>query len=196
MKLRLMGLRCTNLVSTKRVGVDFFGILRHRTSTNGDEPSSNKAFSSEEDGIWEVWPEAEFEEAARQEREDEMNELERLSQEDYVGDTFQQRQHALDSTRGSEVDQERLETHEDFWDCPICDKPQKAHDRDFNEHIDHCLSRQTIKEAVKDVPIESVDQPLSSRVQSTTARNIGSRKRKSPFPNTHEREKRLFFGAR
>ncbi|MCJ1403651.1 hypothetical protein MMC11_006874 [Xylographa trunciseda] len=196
MKLRLMGLRCTNLVSTKKVGFDFFGVLRHRTSTNGDESSSNKAFSSEEDGMWEVWPDAEFEEAARQEREDEMNELERLSQEDYVGNTSHHGQHALDITHGSEVDQGRLETHEDFWDCPICDKPQKANDREFNEHIDHCLSRQTIKEAVKDIPSESADQPLSSRVQFTAARNIGSRKRKSPFPNTHEREKRLFFRSR
>ncbi len=37
-----------------------------------------------------------------------------------------------------------------FWDCPICGRAQAPRDREFNDHIDYCLSRQTIKEAVKD----------------------------------------------
>ncbi|MCJ1379899.1 hypothetical protein MMC17_003002 [Xylographa soralifera] len=193
MKLRLMGLRCTNLVSTKKVGIDFFGVVRHRASTSCDETVSAKAFSSEDDGMWEVWPEAEFEEAARQERVDEMNELERLSQEEGAGDICQQPQGI---TFSSGLVQEELEKEEDFWDCPICQKPQKANDKEFNEHIDHCLSRQTIKEVVKDMPIETIDPSLPSLIQPTASRNIGSRKRKSPFSNTHEREKRLFFGTR
>ena len=193
MKLRLMGLRCTNLVSTKKVGIDFFGIARNRASTTCDELMSAKAFSSEDDGLWEVWPEAEFEEAARQERVDEMNELERLSQEEVAGDISQQPQGI---TFRSNVTQEPLEKQEEFWDCPICQKPQKANDKEFNEHIDHCLSRQTIKEAVKDTPIESIDLPPSTRVLPPVLRNHGSRKRKSPFSNTHEKEKRLFFGPR
>ncbi|MCJ1421278.1 hypothetical protein MMC32_007640 [Xylographa parallela] len=186
MRLRLMGLRCTNLVSTKKIGIDFFGILRRQASTNCNEPMTAKGFSSEDDGMWEVWPEAEFEEAARQERVDEMNELERLSQEEIVGDDYQNPQ---GFTSSSSLGQDELEKQEIFWDCPICQKSQKANDKEFNEHIDHCLSRQTIKEAVKDIPIESVDLSLPSR-------NIGSRKRKSPFSNTHEREKRPFFGTR
>ena len=193
MKLRLMGLRCTNLVSTKKVGVDFFGLLRHRTSINADEPSSAKASSSEDDGLWEVWPEAEFEEAARQEREDEMNEIERFSQEEHTGDTPQKTPKSMDIASGPETDKAK---HEDFWDCPICHKPQKANDKEFNDHIDHCLSRQTIKEAVKDISIDSVGHTVSSHVQITASRDQLAGKRKSPFSTAHDREKRLFFGTR
>ncbi|MCJ1322359.1 hypothetical protein MMC15_007707 [Xylographa vitiligo] len=193
MKLRLMGLRCTNLVSTQKVGIDFFGMVRHRVSTGCDEPLPGKAFSPENDGMWEVWPEAEFEEAARQERVDEMNVLERLSQEEVAGYIHQQPQSI---TFSSGLGQEELEKQEELWDCPICLKPQKANDKEFNKHIDHCLSRQTIKEAVKDISLESVEQCLPSRVQLTTSHKVGSRKRKSPLSSTHEKGKRLFFGTR
>jgi len=74
MKLRLMGLRCTHLVSTKKGDVDFFGRVRRQT-----ESSSGKV-EVDEDG-WQRWPDAEFEDAARQEREDDMADLEKLSQE-------------------------------------------------------------------------------------------------------------------
>ncbi|MCJ1285980.1 hypothetical protein MMC26_005322 [Xylographa opegraphella] len=193
MKLRLMGLRCTNLVSTKKVGIDFFGIGHHRASTNCDGTLPLKAFSSEDDGMWEVWPEAEFEEAARQERADEMNELERLSQEEVAGEQYR---HPQELSCSSSVIREVLEKQEAFWDCPICRKPQKANDKEFNEHIDHCLSRQTIKDAVKDTPVGSIDPSFPSRLQPMASRNIGNKKRKPPSSDNHEREKRLFFGKR
>ncbi|KAI4097631.1 MAG: hypothetical protein LQ344_000364 [Seirophora lacunosa] len=63
MTLRLMGLRCTHLVSTKKEDVDFFGLKRplfHSSSTN---PSSSSSFSphrtTETDANgheWQVWP--------------------------------------------------------------------------------------------------------------------------------------------
>ncbi|KAI0606399.1 dna-directed polymerase [Pyrenophora tritici-repentis] len=66
---------------------------------------------------WETWPEEEFEEAARQERNDEMNELEKLSQEQ---------------------DQQETTTPEPTWACPICSIPQPPDDTSFNAHIDYC----------------------------------------------------------
>ncbi|KAF1939100.1 DNA polymerase kappa [Clathrospora elynae] len=123
MKLRLMGLRVTHILSTKKSGIDFFG--RVKTSSTA---SISTTVNTEE--AWETWPEEEFEEAARQERNDEMNELERLSQE-------------------QEQQQEQQPTLEEQWQCPICTAPQPPDDATFNAHIDFCLSKQTIKEAVK-----------------------------------------------
>ncbi|KAF2270885.1 DNA-directed polymeras-like protein kappa [Lojkania enalia] len=133
MKLRLMGLRVTHIVSTKKPGIDFFG--RHRTIPNKTTAKS----STKDEGEWEVWPETEFEEAARQERNDEMNELEQLSQE-------HEKEHSNDPNT---EDAPSPATAEEKWPCPICSVPQASDDASFNSHIDFCLSRQTIKEAVK-----------------------------------------------
>ncbi|KIV78222.1 hypothetical protein PV11_09960 [Exophiala sideris] len=154
-RLRLMGLRCTHLISTKKDKPDFF---RQRASN----------VKSADEGGWEVWPDSEFEEAARQERQEEMDELERLSQEEPDFDPqsstadwhepFGRYKYGSEpnspvaraghlrneGTAKNKSDAEQ----EQQWDCPICQLPQPANDRAFNSHIDLCLSRQTIKEAV------------------------------------------------
>ena len=130
LKLRLMGLRCTHLVSTQKSGIDFFG---HRR-LGGGRMSSN---SIADDAEWEVWPEAEFEEAARLEQAEDMNETERLSQE--------APKHGRQLAPSTRVEPEAAAA----WDCPVCGLPQEADDRIFNAHIDHCLSRGVIKEAVE-----------------------------------------------
>ena len=119
MKLRLMGLRCTHLLSTKKPTADFFG----------KQPSKPKP-RVDADG-WEVWPEEEFERAAKEEREDEMEEMQQLSQE---------------VEAEAQASKQRAET----WDCPICARPQQAEDTTFNLHIDECLSKQAIRETVRD----------------------------------------------
>ena len=174
MRLRLMGLRCTHLVSTQRGGIDFFGLGR-RTSSADTNTSKGKATNPLEDnsGEWEVWPEAEFEEAARQELQDDMNELERLSQEglsqeEQREEDNRRRKHGreiLPNPRKEQADKEKDEVHraEEFWDCPICARPQVASDRAFNDHIDYCLSRQTIKEAVRDTSPSLTDGRLPDR---------------------------------
>lgn len=151
MKLRLMGLRCTHLVSTKKGGIDFFGT---REQASGSANGANvPPKTSDDQGEWEVWPEEEFEEAARQERDDEMNEVEKLSQEEPG---------RREQTEENDVNDDPKETssppaaatatanaeEEKPWSCPICARPQPAHDKDFNSHIDFCLSRQTIRDAV------------------------------------------------
>lgn len=154
MKLRLMGLRCTHLVSTKKDGdsIDFFGI-RGQTSglANG---ASVPPKTTDDQGEWEVWPEEEFEEAARQERDEEMNEVEKLSQEEcgsrerIVENDVNDDRKETPPSPPSVVNTAANAEEEKPWFCPICARPQPAHDKDFNSHIDFCLSRQTIRDAV------------------------------------------------
>ncbi|USW48466.1 Putative UmuC domain, DNA polymerase, Y-family, little finger domain, DNA polymerase IV [Septoria linicola] len=179
MKLRLMGLRCTHLVSIKKEEVDFFGRAvganSHTTSTNNDAPKVDL----DEDG-WQKWPDIEFEDAAREERQQELEDLEQLSQE-YSNVHEEKAPDDLDSaktylqSKGIGVGNDYTRYGNGFawralledeakreakasppkkpvvqWDCPICSLPQVADERKFNEHIDGCLSRQTIKEIVKE----------------------------------------------
>jgi DNA polymerase kappa len=59
MRLRLLGLRCTHLVSTAKAEVDFFGVKKR-----GESSSSNVAKKPKVDSDgWEVWPESDFESA-------------------------------------------------------------------------------------------------------------------------------------
>lgn len=155
MRLRLMGLRCTHLVSTKKATADFFGKNRPLA-----EAGAKRKVDS--DG-WEVWPEEEFERAAKQEAEDEMESMQQLSQELAVE-----------------------EKESGTWCCPICSNPQPADDTSFNQHIDDCLSRQTIKEAVRDASGDA--QPVAERASTV--------KRKSPPQEDRtgrNKQRRLFF---
>ncbi|KNG47259.1 DNA/RNA polymerase [Stemphylium lycopersici] len=168
-KLRLMGLRVTHIISTKKPGIDFFGRTAKAPST------SKKAPASKDEGAWETWPEEEFEEAARQERNDEMNELEKLSQE-------------------QEQQQKEEPTPEVQWQCPICNMPQAPDDAAFNAHIDFCLSKETIKEVVK-----STAPPPPLEKQSSVSKSIpkkGKRARsanETPPSEQQAREKRRAF---
>ena len=196
MKLRLMGLRCTNLVSMKKSGIDFFGLRRQNLSTEGEplhtSPKRTASTTSNEEGEWEVWPEEEFEEAARQERQDEMNEMELLSQEDQLSSSNNPeeanrghkhgREILPNPTPKNDVSRPPAEAEEEFWDCPICARPQPADDKAFNEHIDYCLSKQTIKEAVKETPLAFERPPSTGKRKAVTA------------SGDMERKKRLFFG--
>ena len=150
LKLRLMGLRCTHLVSTQKSGIDFFG---HRRPGGGRMSTNSIA----DDAEWEVWPEAEFEEAARLEKAEDMNVTERLSQE--------LPKHGRQPAIVRKMEPEAPVA----WDCPVCGFPQEADDRMFNAHIDHCLSRGVIREAVE----------ASKLTKSGWAAGEGKGKRKS-----------------
>ena len=144
LKLRLMGLRCTHLVSTKKDQGDFFKPRSMPRQTSTDDNNTEK---------WETWPDEEFEEAARQERQEEMAESERLSQEHADCPTADWHEpfgrYKYGSNQNSPVKpQSAAESSDRFWHCPICQVAQPARDRDFNAHIDLCLSRPRIKEAV------------------------------------------------
>ena len=229
MKLRLMGLRCTHLVSTKKIGMDFFG-MRRLSSADGESSPAKARVDSE--GKWEVWPEEEFEEAARQERQDEMNELEQLSQEkepeepdqlpanERLEEANRRHKHGREilanpdpTYRGpnSSVGFQKPATNpvppakkeEPFWSCPICARPQPTDGKDFNDHIDFCLSKRTIKEAARETSSSPPPSgmPLSdARGKENTNSNSNSSGRGRPKGKRKsgamgERgNKRLFFG--
>ncbi|KAI4192785.1 MAG: hypothetical protein LQ346_004153, partial [Caloplaca aetnensis] len=195
MKLRLMGLRCTHLASTKKEDVDFFGLKRPLSSTSTStptNPSSLQRTNTDDNGEeWQTWPEDEFEAAAREERQQEFEQLEKLSQEhDSTTTTTTPRPTTNNNTNINPIDQSHTRSQQkaseeaerrrlretsipaypkkeyvpsssspsskatapadaQIWHCPICNRPQLASDKDFNEHVDFCLSRQTIREAVE-----------------------------------------------
>ncbi|KAK3057968.1 hypothetical protein LTR09_001045 [Extremus antarcticus] len=198
MKLRLMGLRCTHLVSMKKGEVDFFGRARQQATGIAREASGDgAALANVDEEGWQIWPDDEFEDAARQERLDEEAELEQLSQEidatdkeaslgynpdgapsDYrrYGNGFAWRS-VLEEEHAKAEEAEQLSRPAiEQWMCPICSIPQPADEKAFNEHIDGCLSRQTIKEIVKTTNDNPSDQ-IPTRVLSPMPSNTAKRKR-------------------
>ncbi|KAL5358654.1 hypothetical protein BJX96DRAFT_45892 [Aspergillus floccosus] len=163
MKLRLLGLRCTHLVSTKKAGIDFFGWAR------SGKPSTGSADAS---GEHEIGAEEAFEQAARQEIQEEMNDIEKLSQEVPDGG-----ENPADQEPGA-----KAERQPEYWECPICSKPQPAEDKLFNEHVDFCLSKDTIRQAVQGAK-EPTPEPVPGK----------NRKRKGTSQEVDPRQKRLFF---
>lgn len=201
MKLRLMGLRCTHLISTEKYSGNFFGPRSSALSKRSESGDTG-------DGEWEVWPDAEFEDAARQERQDEIDEMERLTQED--DDEEEQTQAAATGPDfhepfgrykyGSEPnspakgrDATKEQKREQQWDCPICLLPQPAVDKDFNSHIDLCLSRQTIKDAVADAASARTVKPDEDVPVPVRPSSAAGKRKAAGEAATDRRQKRLFF---
>lgn len=221
MKLRLMGLRCTHLVSTKKPDMDKFFARKSNESQQGR--------NTDDDG-WEVWPDTEFEEAARQERQAEYEEMEKYSQEveddansSFVGVSLKQLpKHERPASTSGHVEPQDLSTadwHEPFgrykfgsapntpekprlpsassmpdtWDCPVCGVAQVADHRVFNEHIDSCLSRSTIREAVAEVTqVEEEAETLPSRPSSA----MGVKRKAGAVPESQSSKQRKLFFAK
>ena len=248
MKLRLMGLRCTHLVSTKKGGSkNFFGVRRTESTDSaggggegggggggegggGGDETLPPAPATDASG-WEVWPEEEFEAAARQEHQEEMEELERLSQEEHPqldhppllgkepspppldsvegqlrqareGNAFNPKTN-MNPRRQASSPLEKQGRKEEAFFCPICGLAQPKDDRALNDHIDICLSRQTIKEVVNEAsPLASGSSgggmEASVRVRRSESRGKENRGRKRkggvPVTTTVGRNKKLFFG--
>ncbi|KAJ4366599.1 hypothetical protein N0V95_000100 [Ascochyta clinopodiicola] len=182
MKLRLMGLRVTHIISTKKPGIDFFG----RNRLSGNTPTKKRINRS--GGEWEIWPEQDFEEAAAQERNDEMNELEQLSQE------YERTQIREDI--GTAITPKSVSVLDEQWTCPICTLPQPPDDSTFNAHIDFCLSRDTIKEAVKataPTPPTAFDRQPSASKPLQKKMKRGRPKNEPQTSEEQAREKRRAF---
>ena len=202
MTLRLLGLRCTHLISTEKPDVDkFFGA---NTTSRIATTESRK-----EEGEWEVWPEEEFEEAARQERQDEMDQLEQLSQgfdnDADFHEPYGRYKHGNLPNPAPLAPTEPKDGNE-VWQCPICGKPQPADDRHFNDHIDFCLSKDTIKTVVavsdmksKQSPNVEADQPRNTLIpavnkgQGVTSRGKRKVSGSASTSTADRRQKRLFF---
>ena len=222
MKLRLMGLRCTHLISTKKADVDsFFG------KKAGVSGALNGGHSDE--GVWETWPDEEFEQKAREEREAEFEELERFSQEQeqlieaspFPGTNVEDLPEHLRPTRQEPQDFATADWHEPFgrykfgsapntpdkpglqkqysadetWDCPICGSAQPANDRNFNEHIDLCLSKSTIKNAVAEVSSKGIITDIEEKAPSRPSSAAGTKRKVAANGDGRNdaKQRKLFF---
>lgn len=240
MKLRLMGLRCTHLASTKKEDVDFFGLKRPPTNTTSGNPQKRRRGSDADGQEWEVWPEDEFEAAAREEREEEFHHLERLSQEHeqkIIDQSGTRSQHKASEEADRRLRREQQTdipaypkkeyrgtatlpaatptkntdeaANEEVWHCPVCGRPQVARDRDFNHHVDFCLSKATIRDAVENGEDAGEEMEKSASVVVTAERSsvvVGgagaskgrgkgkARGKRKGEGKEEERRKKLFFG--
>ncbi|RDW73369.1 hypothetical protein BP6252_07276 [Coleophoma cylindrospora] len=193
MKLRLMGLRCTHLVSMKKPDTMAFFGFKKRPGTDldssdipDDEQLKRKADVLDEDGQWEAIPaELLFEDAERQEREEEFEELETLSQLEEVD---KRRHHGKEVVPNPKKQDSPVE---EWWDCPICLRPQVASEKEFNEHIDLCLSRQTIRNAVQET--SGAGRPPQASTPSNK-KSKTSEKSKDKTVLGDPKQRRLFFG--
>ncbi|KAH7153012.1 hypothetical protein EDB81DRAFT_718715 [Dactylonectria macrodidyma] len=139
LRLRLMGLRVTHLVSTKKLDtMKFFGFQSLRAESGHQSSSSLKRKAVDDEGEWEQWPEDEFRDL------DSPDDLPIDSEA--ASDCSPVRRHGKEIAPNPMMKSPTRE--EPLWDCPICGHPQAADERVFNEHIDLCLSRQTIREAL------------------------------------------------
>lgn len=238
LRIRLMGLRCTHLVSTKKPDVD--GFFAKKTNP------SMRAHSTDEAGEWEEWPDSEFEQAARQEQEAEFEEIQKLSQEHEAAAMQEQgdidhtlsTEQAVFSTKSPSNVQEAKQAdwsadwHEPFgrykfgsapntpskaektallngsttsqaetWDCPICGSTLPANDRDFNEHIDLCLNRTTIRDAVAETSNTKANLVRSESAPSRPSSATGTKRKAAAVnvdhphqeANVNGKQRKLFF---
>ncbi|KAI1159995.1 impB/mucB/samB family protein [Nemania serpens] len=176
MKLRLMGLRCTHLVSTKKPDARaFFGLQPLKAEDEmSQKPGKRKAegVASGDTG----------------DRDEDPCDL-----EEHGGDG--EHEGLLGSVQAGNAKEKATdaEAAEQWWDCPICGRPQSADERRFNDHLDSCLSRQTIRDAVQRDTTESPpllpETPTAKRIKGS-----GEKKRGRPAGSDDPRQKKLSFG--
>lgn len=188
MKIRLMGLRCTHLVSSKKPDtLAFFGLKPKSGSTNEPGKVLRKTAVDVDDDGWQKWPEELLD---GYEIEPDTDGQAGAADEE----ASPRRRHGkeiMPNPRPKDASPEK----EEWWSCPICGRPQAAEERQFNDHIDACLSRQTIRDTVQEVAIEA--QPLVSRSatpEPKRSKGTSERKRGRPSTSADPKQKKLCFG--
>ena len=181
--IRLMGIRCTHLVSSKKPDTAAFFGLRSKASAEEDASLKRRLPELDSDG-WEKWPEEE-------------------ADGDDNHDVRPQTSNNTEEPPPSPPKPQDEET-EELWDCPVCARPQSADERLFNEHIDLCLSRQTIRDAVQEdgvtaaaVPEADRAPPMETLAKKKRGRPKGGgveRERKRERGGGDPRQMKLFFG--
>lgn len=159
LRIRLMGLRGTNLVDRTKKSQGFWG----KWGEQVEKMAGTKRKKLDEDG-WEIWPEEELErmnpasnssepketlsEGGQEDEEAKDITLEILSQ----GISSTENLHDSEHKKGKEIasSTEEEQQAQDPWQCPICSHPVAADHGLLNEHIDWCLSRDAIREVVKE----------------------------------------------
>ncbi|KAM3494466.1 hypothetical protein MY3957_002189 [Beauveria namnaoensis] len=180
MKLRLMGLRCTHLVSTKRPDTMAFLGFKPRRLDEATLADSAQVKRKTTDTL--AGAEVGFDNPV------EDQDVTSQKGKDDGSDQEQQRRHGKEVVPNPKK-QEMPE--EEWWDCPICMRPQAANERQFNEHIDLCLSRQTIRDAVHadggpggsnaSLPTKRPQEPEKKRPANSKANSKDPRQKKLCF---------------
>lgn len=190
MRLRLMGLRCTHLVGIQRPDtMAFFGFKGRKeyfldqSDRNGSKRKASEPLEGDE---WEKWPVAEVQVHG----EEGILGYGTPNEGTLEPGESSLRRHGKEIAPNPTPNKEEAEpTEEEWWDCPICGRSQAVNERAFNEHIDLCLSRQTIRDAVQ------ADEPERSRSGShESKRPKASEKKKGRPPHADPKQRKLFFG--
>ncbi|KAI0890966.1 DNA/RNA polymerase [Annulohypoxylon nitens] len=190
MKLRLMGLRCTHLISTKKPDARaFFGLRPLRESTNGIMP----------DGV----SDQKLNEASQADAD-----VQQQDTLEYIPDDSHGKLIPSNNEIGEYVPDDDIRRHgkeivpnpkrkapieDEWWDCPVCSRPQPTDERLFNDHIDLCLSRQTIRDTVQQEHVHTPN-PTGSISTPKRLKNGGEKKRGRTTSSIDPRQKKLFFG--
>lgn len=230
MKLRLLGLRCTHLVSTKKPDARaFFGLRPLRTAASAGDGSPEASSSSKRKASEALEDEERESELLRSSIEEgpsasaalPVDPSDRDSGSGRPGEDEEEggyRHHGkeilpnpTEKVKGKDKDK----GGDEWWDCPICSRPQQADERLFNEHIDLCLSRQTIRDAVQgdhatrslapckaaEMTPEMAKRPKVTTAVTTSTTTAGDKKRKgrpasasTRQPPGDPKQKKLFFG--
>jgi DNA polymerase kappa len=180
MKLRLMGLRCTHLVSTKKPDtMAFFGMKRRAKTLDQSQYQAGRTSENQE-----LNDESQALEAVPVDgclQEGEPPQLSAIQGSDNRYGRHGKELVANPKKKGSDTEEER-------WDCPVCFRPHEANEKAFNDHIDLCLSRQTIRDAVQCQAAESAETlPPESKRQRLTDKKRGRAHQSDP------KQKRLAF---
>lgn len=139
MKIRLMGLRCTHLVSTKRPDTTAFFGFKPRSGATRNEPGKVLRSTTQVD-----------DDHVRGMMLDELSDqddTDAIAVDDETRSLY--RRHGKEILPNPKPANKAHEAPDEWWECPICSRPQPADERQFNSHIDACLSRQTIRDAVQ-----------------------------------------------
>ena len=102
------------------------------------------------------------------------------------------RHHGKEITANPKKEAQPVE-EEEWWDCPICGRPQSADERQFNEHIDLCLSRQTIRDAVQEDAGDK-EKKVGNSVPPETKRAKFGEKKKAKKAERDGKQTKLMFG--
>ncbi|KAF8471677.1 hypothetical protein BDZ91DRAFT_692591 [Kalaharituber pfeilii] len=158
LKIRLMGLRGTNLVDRNKKTQAFWDKWGGKAETA--QCSGLKRKIVDDDG-WEIWPEEELMEMGP----------DSIKAESQMTEEPNDEEENLHSSKQGNLDQGLDPEHSlgqqaelEIWQCPICSRSVPADDRQFNEHVDFCLSKQAIKDIVRETSSpEDVSAPPSKR---------------------------------
>lgn len=181
MKLRLMGLRCRHLVTTKKPDtMAFFGLKSWADRSEGSETTSAKKTPDVDGGEWGKWPTG----------------ISAVSEEQRVQKKAETKLLGPDSPsqvapHRDGTEREPPVAEQEWWDCPICNRPQAAEERRFNDHIDLCLSRQAIRETIQEgAAMPSPESKPSKMEHKKSKEKKRGRQATTPDP----KQKRLCFG--